>query len=167
MSNNESIFSEFEVKPENKKIWKLIPYFCFIFILIFSIDYIVVFPRTLQDFFLDWTLYFSILSFPASGIILLLLKHNYAWFVNTFYYMLSAMFLIIDFYIETVIDKHKLNEYRSLAGVALLAISLIILVLLQSRAGREYFKISFLIFKIALSCFVVVCIIILTSIYNS
>jgi hypothetical protein len=52
------------------------------------------------------------------------------------------MFLMIDFFVEAFIYKVELNEYRSLAGVILLALSLIIVVLLQAKAVRESFKIS-------------------------
>jgi len=109
--NNESIFIEFEPKPENQKIWKLIPYFCLMYIIIFSIDYFILFPRTMPKFTEDMTRYLTIVVFPAAGIILLLFKNNYAWFINTVYYILSAMFLIIDFFVETFIIKLKLNEY--------------------------------------------------------
>jgi hypothetical protein len=167
MSNNESLFTEFELKTKNEKIWKLIPYCCLFYIIIFSIDYLVIFPRFMRGFLLDWDRYLGILIFPVAGIILLLFKSNYAWFVNIFFYMLSAMFLSIDFFIEVFIYKLKLNEYRSFIAIVLLILSVINLVLLQTKSVREYFKISLSTFRISLISFIIISIAIITAIYNS
>ena len=128
---------------------------------------LVIFPGYERGVRPDWDRYLAIFIFPAAGFILLLFKHTYGWLVNMFYYVLSSMFLIVDFFVEVYIYKLELNEYRSLAGIILLALSLIILALLQAKAVREYFKIPVSTFRMALIFFIVISIAIIVSIYNS
>lgn len=77
------------------------------------------------------------------------------------------MFQMIDFFIEAFILKLKLNAYKSFFGFALLVLSLIISVLLQKKAVREYFKISLSAFRIALIFSIIISIVIIVDIYTS